>query len=98
MSEKNKNEQKKQGIEEGPPIWVESCLSPKEYKEAAKRYPNTFKKGDTAPAYDPSFYKGGRWRYRMGDGYSPEELVVMHKETEKLYALMRERYFAEQNA
>lgn len=53
--------QKPKGIKEGPPIWVESLMNAKEYKEAHKLYPNTVLKSEP-PSFDADFYKGGKWR------------------------------------
>ena len=61
---------------EGKPIWVESTLSDKEYKECARLYPNTYTNGTTAPAmFDCEF----KWRYRMGSSMTPQELDIFNK-------------------
>lgn len=53
-------------IEEGPPIWVESCLSPEDYRKTAKKFKNVFTNGPIAVSYVTGDYKGGKWRANMG--------------------------------
>lgn len=66
--------EKRKGIEEGPPIWVESVLSPEEYSEAAKKYPSVFTNGSKATQYSPNHHKGGKWRNGMGANLKEEEI------------------------
>lgn len=71
---------------EGKPIWVESTLSDKEYKEAARMYPNTFTNGNTAPAmFDCEF----KWRYKMGAQMTPQEITVFNKRLAELAEVLR---------
>ena len=78
------------GIQDRLPVWVESLLSPEEYRESHKLYPTTVLTPD-APAYDPTYHKGGRWRLKMGRGLSKEEIDLTNKELEKLYNLIKEK-------
>lgn len=50
----------KKGLKEGSPIWVESYMSPKEYKETHKKCPNTVLTSVQVP-YIKEKYEGGRW-------------------------------------
>lgn len=52
----------KKGLQEGPPIWVESLLTINEYKECAKKY-STYQ-NLTPPLFNPDIYKGGKWRIK----------------------------------
>lgn len=91
------SDQKKK-LEEGPPIWVETALTPQEYKETAKKFPNSFTNGNVAPSYIKEKYKGGRWRDsnvwpgKQGNGSTAEEIELRNKELDKLHALLRENY------
>lgn len=62
---------KKKGIQEGDPIWIESILSKKEYAETSKKFPSTFTKGYEPPMFFKSEFE---WRYRMGSSLSLDEI------------------------
>lgn len=53
--------QKPKGIKEGPPIWVESAMTREEWRERHRKYPKTSTISEPIE-YDPSYYKGGKWR------------------------------------
>jgi hypothetical protein len=73
----------KKGIEEGPPIWVESALSKEEYTQSHKRYPSTVT-SPSAPLYDVKRYKGGKWRANMGGSLSSSEITNINKNIDYL--------------
>lgn len=56
---------KKKGMQEGPPIWVESLMTSEEWREGYKTYPGTYNEPDQVP-YDNNYHKGGKWRGGMG--------------------------------
>jgi hypothetical protein len=67
-------EKKVKGLEEGPPIYIESLLSPLEYMENSRRY-KTYRSNrplHNLSDYDPSLF---RWRWRMGLSLLPEEIA-----------------------
>lgn len=66
-------EKAKPRLEEGPPIWVESCMTAQEHREAHKKYPNTVTRREPV-LYNPSYHKGGKWRNGMGYVLSAEEI------------------------
>lgn len=53
--------EKKQGIKEGPPIWIESLMTRDEWKERCKKYPSTSTVSEPVE-YNPEYHKGGKWR------------------------------------
>jgi hypothetical protein len=58
-------------MKEGKPIWAESLLTPREWKENSKKY-STYSLDEP-----PAFFKGEfQWRYRMGGGFSEEEIRI----------------------
>jgi len=52
--------EKKKGLQEGGPIWVESLMTRDEWKERYKKYPTSTV--PEPPVFDAKFYKGGKWR------------------------------------
>lgn len=71
-----------QGIKEGPPIWVESLMTPTEWKERYKKFPSSQAK--EPPQYNPTHYKGGTWRAGMGRVLSAEEIIRTNKGIDEL--------------
>lgn len=58
------------GIQEGPPIWIESILSNEEWKKRLKTYPNTSHLKEK-----PQFFKSDyEWRWGMGASL-PKETI-----------------------
>lgn len=53
------NKQKK-GIQEGPPIWVESLMTREEWSACYKEY-STYRTSEP-PNFIPEYYRGGKWR------------------------------------
>lgn len=72
-------EKEKQGIKEGPPIWVESLMTDEEIEQCRKKY-NTY----TDKFKMVSFDKHERWRYGMGRGLSSTEIKNVNTNLEKL--------------
>lgn len=75
------SEQKR--IEEGPPVWVESCMTAEEYKVYCRKYPNV----TNPPLYKVANFtnpKHGRWRFGMGSGLSAQEIAKTSKEIDSL--------------
>jgi hypothetical protein len=72
----------KKGIQEGPPIWVESLMNATEWKENYKKYPaNEIKELVT---FDPSYHKGGKWRAGMGAKLSSQEVDLINKRIDEI--------------
>lgn len=62
---------KPKGIEEGPPMWVESMLSHIEWKEQAKLHRKTYKRNSSPPNIaNYTLY----WRKGMGASLKQEEI------------------------
>lgn len=75
-------EKPKPKIEEGPPIYMESCLSAIDYNMCAHLY-------KTYRAYNPrtlDMFKPGlfKCRYKMGDYLTTEEIIRINKLIDKL--------------
>jgi hypothetical protein len=77
----------------GDPIWVESVLTPEEYRIAARKYPSVFSNGPVPIPYDPSRHQGGKWRAGMGKGYTAEEIKTINKNLDSLHNLLRTKKF-----
>ena len=77
----------------GEPIWVETILTPEEYREAAKKYPSVFSNGPVASQYDSSRHSGGKWRAGMGKGYSEAEIKQINKNLDVLHNLLKTKKF-----
>lgn len=75
--------EKKKGIQEGPPIWVESLMTPEEHKECNRKYPATVQ-SPTPLLYDASRHKGGKWRNGMGSRLSDQEIINSNKVLDSL--------------
>ncbi len=82
----------KSRLQEGPPIWVESLMTPEEHRQAHKDHPTTVKKS-TPIAYDPSYHRGGTWREGMGGGLTPEEIAINNKNIDNLRKLLTTKKF-----
>jgi len=67
----------KKKIEEGPPLFMESLLSPREFKENRKRYKTCHLEAQR-PLSD---FKPGEFkcRWRMGGNLTTEEVVGINK-------------------
>lgn len=76
----------------GDPIWIESILTPEEYKVASKKFLSVFKDG-MAPMFLPNYHQGGKWRDRMGKGYTDIEIKSYNKALEDLHKLMKTKSF-----
>ena len=70
-------------IQEGPPIWVESCMSAEEWRVRYQSGLRTSNKKEP-PQYNASYYKGGRWRFGMGSTPSLQEMERRNTEIESL--------------
>jgi DNA polymerase III alpha subunit (gram-positive type) len=57
----------------GDPIWVESIMSDKDYKEMSHKFPNTYKSGNKTAMFECDF----KWRYGMGYSLSDEEIKII---------------------
>lgn len=69
-------------IEEGPPIYVESLMTPEEIKERCRKYPTShITELRTLSDFKPGLMK---WRWRMGLTLLPSEIEVFNREIEKL--------------
>lgn len=67
-------------IKEGPPVWVESCMSEQEYRDYCKKYSTT-----NPPLYKVSdFNKHTKWRHGMGSGLSQDEITKIDNEINSL--------------
>ena len=84
----------KKGIKEGPPIWVESLLTPAEHAECAKKYTTYVKGSKPVEMFSCEF----RWRYRMGRGMTPEELKAFNKRLEGLAEMIEKLREKEEEA
>ncbi len=67
-------------IKEGPRIFIDTLLSGKDYRECARKYPNSFKSPEPAPYFKSEF----DWRYRMGEAITPAEIKAINLNLEKL--------------
>lgn len=76
-------------MKEGEPIWVESLLSDKEYVETAKKYPNTFPKGNKKVAF---FECEVKWRWGMGANVSAEEIKRVNSRLDEMRKLVKTTY------
>lgn len=60
----------RKGIKEGPPIWVESLMTPEEWKQSVIKYPATCHLKNP-----PMFFKSDmEWRWHMGKGLEQWEI------------------------
>lgn len=89
MTTKAKAEKKKKKSTEGPPIWVESLMTREEWKENVRKFPTTCHIPEPVE-YNPNYHKGGKWRDRMGRGYTPEEIIKMNKTMDNLGNILAE--------
>jgi len=72
-------------IKEGPRIYIESLLTAQEYKDCAKKYPNTY--NTTFPA---AYFKSEMdWRYRMGAQMTEAEIETLNDNLEVLKQVLR---------
>jgi len=81
-------DKKPKGIEEGPPMYVESLLNVADYAELRKRY-NTYSVNFTL--WPPHTYKADlKWRYKMGTPFTPEDIKLTNKQAAELHQKLRE--------
>ena len=74
-------------MKEGERIYVESLIeSDEEYKELARKYPNTYQ-SNVRPQFFESTFK---WRYRMGKGMTPEMIKKFNQNLVELKAFLIE--------
>lgn len=84
-----KAEKKKKKSTEGPPIWVESLMTREEWKQNVRNYPKTCHISEPVE-YNPNYHKGGKWRDRMGRGYTPEEIRKIGETIDNLANILAE--------
>jgi prolyl-tRNA synthetase len=70
----------------GPPIWVESVLSAKDYAECAQKYPNTFTNGSKAPL---EFKSDFEWRKNMGGRLSDAQINLINSRIDEMHKLIK---------
>ncbi len=70
----------------GPRIFVESLLTPEEWRENNRKYPNTCR------ASYPVYFKSDMdWRYGMGKGYSKEEISKINANLEEIRKFLKKK-------
>lgn len=84
------NEQKR--IQEGPPIWVESLMTPEEWKARYKMWVSSSTHKEVVQ-YDPNYHKGGKWRAGMGEGFTIAEIQEYNRKIDQLHNFMRLKSF-----
>lgn len=82
------DDKKAKGIEEGPPIYMESLLNSIEYMTMSKKYRNTYNRGFTRPLSDfkPNEFK---CRYRMGAYLHLDEIRIINQRIDQLRELLK---------
>lgn len=78
MSEEKQDKPK--GLQLGPEIYNESCLTPEEWKIQSKKYPGTYQM-EKPPMFFKSDYE---WRWRMGGNLTKEEVNLINTRIDKL--------------
>jgi hypothetical protein len=58
-------------MKEGKPIWVESLLTPQEWKYYKNKY-STYSSDKPPELFEGDFY----WRRGMGEGFTTEEIRI----------------------
>ena len=78
----------------GDPIWVESLMTREEWKT---RYRTGFPSSTVSEPveYDPNYHKDGKWRNKMGSGYTQDEINKLHKGIDELRAFTQKKTEAE---
>jgi hypothetical protein len=61
-------------MKQGEPIWVESLLTPQEWKELKNKY-STYSTDKPTPFFAGEFY----WRWRMGEYLKEEEEKLINQ-------------------
>lgn len=73
------SEKKPKGLEEGPPIWVETLMTKQEWDERRKKYPTSTRKEP------PQFFKSDyEWRWNMGKPLSADQIMLANSNIERL--------------
>jgi len=72
-------------MEQGKPMYVESLLTPQELKECAQKY-STYNLGGTKLAPLPTTEQ--KWRYKMGEGFTREEIINWNKNLKILMTIV----------
>ncbi len=75
-------------MQEGKPIYVESLLSDNDYAEMSKKYPQSYTKGGKKIAVFECDFK---WRYKMGNTLSPEEVKAINRGIEEIRKLLKQK-------
>lgn len=75
----------------GYPIYIESLLGDKEYRECAALY-LTYRRGAPPQFFESEF----KWRWRMGDTLNGYEIVVINKNLNLLLQKLRDASSKEQ--
>lgn len=81
------SQEKKSSV--GDPIWVETLMTPVEYKESARKYGYD----GSIIQFNPSAHGGGKWRAGMGGGYTQAEIAGINKNLDNLYKLLQTKKF-----
>lgn len=74
-------------IIEGPKIWVESLLSPKEWAETAAKFPKMFHRKKPYPEFECEY----KWRKGMGSVVPKDERDRVNAGIEKLREIITEQ-------
>jgi hypothetical protein len=72
-------------MEAGEKIWVESILSPEEYKQVSKTYPNCFKNSEPPKIFECDF----KWRWNMGASLTQVEISIISKRLDEMLKLVK---------
>lgn len=75
-------------IEEGPPLFYESCLSPQEWRQAHKFYPNTVRVPEYIRTLDHFAPNEFKCRYRMGGKLTLDEIRIINQRMDELKKLL----------
>lgn len=68
-------------MQEGKKIWVESLLTREEWKECYQK----FKDGTHNLPEPPEFFDSEvKWRHKMGEGFTPEEIKLINSRLDAL--------------
>lgn len=70
--------------QEGKKIYVETLMSPEEWKERTKTY-----KSSNVEKYPEFFDSEVKWRWRMGQSLLPEEIKRTNIRLDDLYKLIK---------
>lgn len=76
--------EKKKGLQEGPPIWVESLMTREQWATRHKQFPTSVQKEP------PEFFKSDyEWRWNMGKGLTESEIINVNKNLDYLRNLIK---------